>query len=107
MSLARLWRDQGKARQALEWDKPDKAQAYFDCAVTVARSVRWREFDQEEQLRVKPKRPLKSDTQKRRTSLARCKDFAQSWLFPLSVSVSRRRPRASRDMTVPIGTSVV
>lgn len=60
----------------------------------------------------KPKRPLKSETRKRRASFARCKDFsspdaAQSWLFPLSVSVSRRRPRASRDMTVPIGTSVV
>ena len=32
---------------------------------------------------------------------------AHSWLFPLSVAVSRRRARASRDMTVPIGTSVV
>jgi hypothetical protein len=32
-------RDQGKAQQGLEWDKPDKVQAYFDCAVTVARSV--------------------------------------------------------------------
>jgi hypothetical protein len=49
MSLARLWRDQAKAQQALEWDKPDN----------VARSVHWRKFDQEEQLRVKPKQPLK------------------------------------------------
>ena len=54
----------------------------------------------------------KKRARKRRASFARCKDLsspdaAQSWLFPLSVSVSRRRPRASRDMTVPIGTSVV
>ena len=61
----------------------------------------------------KPERLLKSETRKRRDLFPRCKRFfldpdaAQSWLFPLSVSVSRRRPRASRDMTVPIGTSVV
>ena len=56
--------------------------------------------------------PLKGETGNGALYSHTCKFFSsrdadQSRLFPPSVAISRRRARASRDMTVPIGTSVV
>jgi hypothetical protein len=61
----------------------------------------------------KPKRPLRGETGKRRVlfpqlqNIFSSREANHSMLFPPSATVSRRRARASRDITVLIGASVV